>query len=536
MHPCLSVDEIVRLIAYELVASQGRATAVALACCCKSFEDPVLDTLWETQGHFLPLIKSLPGDVWNPGGYNVGVSTTSVSNLFLFNSLSRKSFRRLPTKLEWARFRKYARRMRKFQPHVILDSLTSQVLPVLQSRAFSEPLLPNLKTLKLWSATGDLIPFIPLFLSPGTTVINIEFTTSGLPEVVTASMITTLPTLCPNLQKIMLYPLPRGPVITAAVSELLLTIDRDSIRSFHVDSLLTEEAREMVYKLPNLCELMVVIDGPTLLPTLVLPNLTEIDVEYDRDCGWLQGFRGATFGKLASVTIRSESSSIGDFLEAFKSVALTTSTPETLSTFGFYTSSPWRPNYRSLLPFTQLKELIVEFSCVGGCSSTIDDDVITDLARTMPKLETLHFGEEPCKTPTGVTAKGLAALAYYCPRLTALRIHFQVASFDPVITSGGGSTIPWEDCALTDLDVGDISLPEVSALMVALTLLRIFPRLDCIQYRNMGWEQVANAITHSKWLADRSSKKHLFATLRSNIDDASPRRRTRGRYPIVKCA
>jgi len=82
MHPCLSVDELVRLITYELVASRGRATAVALACCRKSFEDPVLDTLWETQEKILPLIKSLPEDVWNPGGYNVGVPTTSVISIY----------------------------------------------------------------------------------------------------------------------------------------------------------------------------------------------------------------------------------------------------------------------------------------------------------------------------------------------------------------------------------------------------------------------------------------------------------------------
>ena len=53
MHICLNVDELVRLIACELVASEGKATAVALAGCCKSFEDPVLDALWETQGSVL---------------------------------------------------------------------------------------------------------------------------------------------------------------------------------------------------------------------------------------------------------------------------------------------------------------------------------------------------------------------------------------------------------------------------------------------------------------------------------------------------
>ena len=74
MHPCLCVDEIVRHIARELVASGGVATSVALACCCKALEDPVLDVLWETQKRLLPLLKSLPGDVWNEVEYAVSLS------------------------------------------------------------------------------------------------------------------------------------------------------------------------------------------------------------------------------------------------------------------------------------------------------------------------------------------------------------------------------------------------------------------------------------------------------------------------------
>jgi len=71
MHACLDVDEILRLIASKLVASKSGAAAVALACCRKSFEDPVLDVLWETQEKLLPLLKSLPGDVWSEGGCTV---------------------------------------------------------------------------------------------------------------------------------------------------------------------------------------------------------------------------------------------------------------------------------------------------------------------------------------------------------------------------------------------------------------------------------------------------------------------------------
>ena len=75
MHHCLRVDEILRHVASELVASEGDATAVALACCCKSFEDPVLDALWETQEELTPLFETFPIDVWDCG---VGAPTAFV--------------------------------------------------------------------------------------------------------------------------------------------------------------------------------------------------------------------------------------------------------------------------------------------------------------------------------------------------------------------------------------------------------------------------------------------------------------------------
>ena len=55
MHACLNVDEIIRLIAGELVVSKSKTAAVALAFCRRSFEKSVLDVLWETQDKLLPL-------------------------------------------------------------------------------------------------------------------------------------------------------------------------------------------------------------------------------------------------------------------------------------------------------------------------------------------------------------------------------------------------------------------------------------------------------------------------------------------------
>ena len=78
MHRCLNIDEIVRLIACELAASGGKATAVCLACCCQGFEDPVLDALWTTQVELFPLFECLPGDVWKEGRHTVSTPTTRV--------------------------------------------------------------------------------------------------------------------------------------------------------------------------------------------------------------------------------------------------------------------------------------------------------------------------------------------------------------------------------------------------------------------------------------------------------------------------
>ena len=305
------------------------------------------------------------------------------------------------------------------------DILSSEAFSV--HRPVNEPLFPNLKSLELWYATGESAQFIPSFLSPRTTTISIEFAEPSVhPDAMVASMVTTLPTLCPNLQEITLYTLPKHPTTTAAVSGMLLASNRNTLRSLHIDSPLTEEALEVICELPNLRELTVFIEGDTSLPTLVLPNLTNLTVEYNQCSDWLKGFPGATLGKLETITFHFEFEQIGDFLEEFRNVALATRIQNALAGFSLSTSRSWIPNYSSLLPFTQPTHLLIEFSCDDGCSSTVDDDIITALARAMPRLQSLELGNPPCsEIPTGVTVKGLTALAHHCPDLSTLRVHFK---------------------------------------------------------------------------------------------------------------
>ena len=519
MHPCLCVNEILTLIARELIAARGGKTAVALACCCKGFEDLVLDVLWESQVRLIPLLQTLPEDVWSPPTWDVSVMITVLvaSSLNCFN---RKFLSRPPTKQEWDRLWKYAQKVRR----LYLPALPPQVLSVLQPRALRNSLFPNLKTLTLWRVCDDSIPFIPLVLSTKTATIHFEFSEIDLHTITVASTISAFPTLCPNLREICLNCLPRDPMITDAVSELLLKTNQRTLRHFRADSPLTEEAYEVIRKHPDLRTLQIVVDSSAPLPTIVLPNLINLDIEYSNGHDWLQGFSGASLEKLVSLVISSKSAS-DNFPEAFGTVALTTSIPTTLSALKFKTRHPWRPIYRSLLPFTQLKNLVIESSCHFGCSSTIDDDTVTDLARAMPKLKQLQLGNNPCKTPGGVTVKGLVALAHHCSHLLDLTIHFQAASLDPPEMPWPriifGSTIPQPSCPLRILNAGWIRVPEESMLMVVLTLLRIFPRLAEFRSFDMGSENASAAIRRSKQLIRCFSRKYLFVALRSNTDDPS---------------
>ena len=379
-------------------------------------------------------------------------------------------------------------------------AMTPDVLLALRLRTGSEPLLPRLKKFYCGEPTEAFLPFLPLFLSLKTTKIFIAFD-QDYSTIAVASTISRLSTLCPDLERISLIDLPRNSVITNAVSEMVLGCNPNSLRELHVESPLTEEAQEVVYHLPRLTSLWARFKGPTSLPTVALPDLTEISIGYKDDLSWVRGFRGAKLERLESVTIISESSPIGDPLGAFERVASTTSVKNTLSRFRFSAWKSWNPNYRALLSFRQLKSLEIKFLCSNGCSSTIDDDMITNLAQAMPKLEILQLGDYPCRIATGVTVNGLMELAHRCPHLSELRIHFQAASLVDAVAvavarppSGGEHAVQGSDCALTDLEVGEIPIPAGSGSSVSLVLLQIFPRLLNVRHVDRGWGGVAKNI------------------------------------------
>ena len=91
MHHCHNVDEVLRFLACEPVASEFKATTIALAS-RKNFEDPVSDALWEAQGRLLRLHQF--------------VSLLAVFSFSPPDCPAREVFRTIPTKAEWSCFRK----------------------------------------------------------------------------------------------------------------------------------------------------------------------------------------------------------------------------------------------------------------------------------------------------------------------------------------------------------------------------------------------------------------------------------------------
>ena len=415
-----------------------------------------------------------------------------------------KCFKRIPTKVEWSNFRKYTRRMHKLKISGFDETVSLETLLALQFHTTNEHFLPRLRVFKCGDVGQHLTSFIPFFLSSQITYIHINFSTE-LDAVGIASIISRFPTLCPNLERIVIAPLEISPVITDVVSSMLLA-SRGSLRTFCVRSPLTKEAQDVVYRLPNLSQLRVVIQEHIPLPPIKLPNLVSIYIIFDVDHSWLEAFRGAPFEKLDTVIFRSESGGTGDFLEAFERVALTTSIRYTLSTFKFSTLRAWTPNYHPLLSFNKLSSLEIYLPCVEPCSSGVGDDVIAAIARAMPKLEVLRLGGTPCQAVTGATVKRLIEPSSRCPRLSELRIHFQAGSLvdaarkarKPLFLDDGPVDQP-EDCALKILEVGETPIPLDSARSVptiALFLLQIFPRIISIEFDkfNLEWEQVAETL------------------------------------------
>lgn len=65
MHQVFRLEELVRNISSCAESTrQGSVSLLALACCCKLLEGPVMDILWQRQVDLSIILKTLPVDSW----------------------------------------------------------------------------------------------------------------------------------------------------------------------------------------------------------------------------------------------------------------------------------------------------------------------------------------------------------------------------------------------------------------------------------------------------------------------------------------
>ena len=72
----------------------------------------------------------------------------------LVDYLSRQSFKRSPTTMERAHFRRYCGRIRELRDRGVLGFLSAEVLSAVQLHTIDKALLPNMRTLLFWASRG----------------------------------------------------------------------------------------------------------------------------------------------------------------------------------------------------------------------------------------------------------------------------------------------------------------------------------------------------------------------------------------------
>lgn len=194
-----------RLVAYELTALEWETDAVPLACCCKSFEDPALDAIWET------VAKNFPGRRLGKGLRCECPNGLRYLPPHLFHS---EVFQKGTNNV---RVNSFSQVYPKGAEIVAPGARSPDVFLGLQHPSDNEPFLPNLKNLYLWPIAA-------------------EFTRKRM---------------CCKLRQRRRESKLRDLATLVDVSEFVLTANQSALRTLDADFLLTEEARGVVHNLPN---------------------------------------------------------------------------------------------------------------------------------------------------------------------------------------------------------------------------------------------------------------------------------------------
>ena len=405
-----------------------------------------------------------------------------------------------PSEEQWDRFSTYARRMREItEPLAFLP--TQDAIQLLSRRFSTEPMLPLLRSLTwLFVPSEHLQSCVPLLVSPHLAHIRLHFGDNS-PELCLPVM-RTLIKASGSLESVEITPEFDRPEMQDAVSSLLLSCNPNLLRRFCVASPVSEAALLRAAQLPGLQEFFLRGGTPGLagpLPPSMFPSLRTMLISMGGLPTWLEILRYVQSERVTELSV--------DFIMGDEGTLPTLSTHlqhsgihRTLTELRLRPGEEWILHGTSIAPLLvlgQLTSLVIFANCGGGqCVFSLSDRDIERLVKAMPKLEVLSLGI-PCSRQMGddLTVKSLLAIAMHCKALKALEMHINCESMVTSTRECDASGSPqfhtrsdYNGCPLRSATFGSCPVPMDGEgwIIVALTLLRLFPRLYDLQWHPAG--------------------------------------------------
>ena len=410
-HKIFEIDEIFRPIAGHVV-DLGGSSAIALACCCKAFEEPALSLYWEDQ-RLDKLARVLSEEVLKRSGLDTSpyyVRTSGelgpTSSLALTCGVP-QTIVRLPTQEERERLLRYALWIKRISG--VITRRFEAFFEILQLSSPTGTPFPNLRGLGWW-IYPSLLRFLPLFLSPRLSTFSVSvypdtsFDFNTMEQDYLAATVAALP---PSLRELTLRVDSAGFGSDELKKEVPNAIRRcgRTLTHLEIDTKLPDATIHYAMQLPNLRTWRIYrspLPAALTLPydATYLPAVNSLALSVTNTYDWV-AFLASPYPTVNGIR----------------------STLTELNLRGHYPVNP--DLIAQICAFKSLTRLDVGWFCPEEeCAFTLADDDLSRLSLALPRLEWLMLGHQCNKNTCMTTFRSLLFLSARCPKLASLSIHF----------------------------------------------------------------------------------------------------------------
>ncbi|KAF8867591.1 hypothetical protein BD779DRAFT_1483164 [Infundibulicybe gibba] len=472
MHHCLLIPEILQVICAHLRGisriQDWRRNLQAVALVCRNFHNATLDFLWYRIGGLLPLLRTLPSDVWS------GPLTRHEAALA-----------RAITASDLERFRARARLVQSYYDSEYIN-VPIAIYQALSFHFHDQPIFPNL--LFLESSRSEILPYLPMFLVPSICQVQLSISSDSIQN----SPLPILGNRCPSLVHFELSTPDCYPNIGQQMKSILSQWGQLETL---VIRYLPEESLQIVAALPHLCDFTLshVDDdyGNTFSPTPgtdVFPALQRLTITASSPTLCVNLLKAATNCPLEDFTLFLFGLDPPVWRDLFATLAglcgkgaLTAIYIDDLVSQYDEQNPGTADELRLLFPLTGLTYLVLE-TC---CGFDVDDAFMYEVAAAWPRIGTLSIGTTGTFQrfePQRLTLHGLVPLAELCPNLQSLGVHVNVAHIcsNHLYTRLGSNS----KSRVRYLNVSRSPIPRKSVPWAAAYLSAIFPELREVEYND----------------------------------------------------